>query len=67
VVTISITRQAFEVIKTVLRRRKNPQHRPDGIGGYLVTLPNNALNKLNRERGPGESYSDVILRLAAPT
>jgi hypothetical protein len=29
-----------------------------------VTLPRAMLNRLKRLRGPGERYSDVILRLA---
>jgi hypothetical protein len=38
--------------------------RPDGKGGYLVTLPRAVLDRLKATRGPGESYSDVILWLA---
>jgi hypothetical protein len=34
-------------------------------GGHLVTLPDNVLNRLKAKRGPGESYSDVIIRLAS--
>jgi hypothetical protein len=37
---------------------------PDGKGVYFVTLPQDVLDKLNYLRGPGESCSDVILRLA---
>jgi hypothetical protein len=33
-------------------------------GGYLITLPHDVLNKRNYLRGPGQSYSDVILRVA---
>jgi hypothetical protein len=39
--------------------------RPDGKGGYFITLHHDVLNKLNYVRGPGQSYSDVILELAA--
>jgi hypothetical protein len=38
--------------------------RPDGKGGYLVTLPHTVVDRLKALRGRGESYSDVILRLA---
>jgi hypothetical protein len=31
-----------------------------GPGGYLITLPHDALNKLNYVRERGQSYSDVI-------
>jgi hypothetical protein len=38
--------------------------REDGKGGYLVTLERRVLDRLAFMRRPGESYSDVILRLA---
>jgi hypothetical protein len=38
--------------------------RSDGKGGYLVTLPHDVLNRLKAIRGPGESYCDVIIRIA---
>jgi hypothetical protein len=34
--------------------------------GDLVTLPHAVLARLKGMRGRGESYSDVILRIAAP-
>ena len=40
------------------------QGRPDGKGGYLVTLDRQVLDRLKAMRGRGESYSDVILGLA---
>jgi hypothetical protein len=33
-------------------------------GGYFITLPHNVLDRLKAARGPGGSYSDVILRPA---
>jgi hypothetical protein len=33
-------------------------------GSFVVPLPRDVLDKLNYLRGPGESYSDVILRVA---
>ena len=38
--------------------------RPDGKGGYLVTLDRHVIERLAAMRRPRESYSDVILRLA---
>ena len=38
---------------------------PDG-GGVRLTLDRKTLDWLTALRGPGESYSDVILRLAKP-
>jgi hypothetical protein len=37
----------------------------DGKGERLIWLALHVVNKLRRLRGPGESYSDVIIRLAA--
>jgi hypothetical protein len=39
---------------------------PDGSGGVRLTLDRKTLDWLTALRGPGESYSDVILRLAKP-
>ena len=36
----------------------------DGNGSFVVPLPRDVLDKLNYLRGPGESYSEVILRVA---
>ena len=33
-------------------------------GGREISIDEEALNKLDAMRGPGESYSDVILKLA---
>ena len=38
--------------------------RPDGKGGYFVTLPHGVVDRLNYLREPGQSYSEVILRSA---
>ena len=38
--------------------------RPDGKGGYLVTLAQGVFHRLAELRGRGGSYSDVIVRLA---
>ena len=38
--------------------------RPDGKGDYLVALPHWVIDRLKALRGPGDSYSDVIIRIA---
>jgi len=38
--------------------------RPDGKGGYFITLPHDVLHKLNYLREAAQSYNDVILALA---
>ena len=64
VVTISITAEAIAAIEATLADGYEAEARPDGKGGYLVTLDRNVLDRLRAMRGPGESYADVILRLA---
>jgi hypothetical protein len=63
-VTIAITPAAFAAIEATLHEGLKADTRPDGKGGYLVTLPHGVIDRLAALRGPGESYSDVILRLA---
>jgi hypothetical protein len=64
VVTISISPAAFEAIKATLSAGAEADARPDGKGGYLLMLDRNVVDRLAALRGPGESYSDVILKLA---
>jgi hypothetical protein len=61
VVTISISAEALAAIAATLREA---ERRPDEKGDYFVTLPRDVLDKLNYLRGPGEIYSDVIIRVA---
>jgi hypothetical protein len=63
-VTISITAEAFAVIEATLPKRQRGEPRPDGKGGVLVVLPHGVIDRLKAMRGAGESYSDVILRIA---
>jgi hypothetical protein len=64
VVTISITAEAFAVIAATLPDGREADRRPDGKGGYFITLPQGVVDRLNYLRGPGQSYSDVILAMA---
>ena len=63
-VTISISAEAFAAIAATLPKGSKAEARPDGRGGYLVTLDRNVLDRLRAARGPGDSYSDVIIRVA---
>ena len=63
-VTISITPAAFTAIGATLPKGFDPEDRPDGKSGYLVTLDRHVVERLAAMRGPGESYSDVIVSLA---
>jgi hypothetical protein len=61
-VTIPIS-AAFASIAATLPKGSKAEARPDGKGAYLVTLDRNVLDRLRALRGPGEPYSDVIVRL----
>jgi hypothetical protein len=63
-ITISITHAAFAAIASTLPKGYTAIGRPDAQGGYLVTLDPHVLDRLKALRRRGESYSDVILRLA---
>ena len=59
--------EAFAAIEATFAKGSKADARPDGKGGYLIVLPHAVLDRLKALRAPGESYSDVILRLAALT
>jgi hypothetical protein len=63
-VTISITAEAFAAIEATLPKGMRGEARPDGKGGLFLALPDDVLNKLKALGLAGESYSDVILRIA---
>jgi hypothetical protein len=65
VISISITAEAFEAIKATLPKDSDswpPQY--DERGLIRVWLERKFVDRLGAMRGQGESYSDVILRLA---
>jgi hypothetical protein len=64
VITISISRTAFAAIASTMPKDYTATGRPDGKGGYLVTLEPRVLDRLKAMRCPGKSYSDVIPSLA---
>ena len=64
-VTISITAEALAAIAATLPAGREADRRPDGKGGYFITLPHGVADRLKAMRGPGQSYSDVIVALAA--
>jgi hypothetical protein len=62
---INITPAAFDVIAATLvlgTAAVEPERAENG--DIYISLDPRALTKLKALRGPGESYSDVILRLA---
>ena len=62
--TISITAEACAAIKATFTGDWSADIRPDGKGGYLLTLPDSMIDLLETTRRPGETYSDAIIRLA---
>jgi hypothetical protein len=64
-IRIAITAAAFEAIKATLPVGSVAfEAKVNERGEREIWLAPDALNKLRALRGPGESYSDVILRLA---
>jgi predicted CopG family antitoxin len=66
-VTISITAEAYAAMRATLPKGVRSKPRLDEGSGFKITLDRHTLDRLKALRGPGESYSDVILRLATDT
>jgi predicted CopG family antitoxin len=65
-VTISITNEAYAGIRSMLPKGVRTEPRlHEGGGGFKITLDRRALDRLAALRGPGESNSDVIVRLTS--
>jgi hypothetical protein len=63
-ISISISVEAFEAIKATLPKDSDAwQPQPHGRGNVRIWLDRKFVDRLRAMRGPGESYSDVILRL----
>jgi hypothetical protein len=66
-IRIAISQAAFEAIAATLPLGSVAyEAETDANGERLIWLPRAVVDRLRSLRGPGESYSDVILRLAAP-
>jgi predicted CopG family antitoxin len=64
-VRISITEEAYEAICATLPLGSVAvEPRVDGEGVRMIWLDPAVIDRLRAMRGPGDSYSDVILRLA---
>ncbi len=63
-VRIAISQAAFDAIAaTTPLGSVGYENATNEKGARLIWLPHDVLGKLNRLRGPGESYSNVILAL----
>jgi hypothetical protein len=64
-IKIAITVEAFEAIASTLPLGSvGYENEANERGERLIWLEPNVVNRLRAVRGPDESYSDVILRLA---
>jgi hypothetical protein len=57
--------RSYAAIRSTLSKGVRAQPRLDDGGGFKITLDRHTLDRLKALRESGESYSDVILRLAA--
>jgi hypothetical protein len=65
-IRIAISQAAFDAIASTLALGSTGfENRTDEHGNRLVWLPPEVVGPLGAVRGVGESYSDVILRIAA--
>jgi hypothetical protein len=64
-IPISITAEAFVAIAKSFPMGWRAEGRLDGKGGYLLVLPRGVADLLRAIRQPGESFSDVILRVVS--
>jgi hypothetical protein len=63
-IAITITPAAHRAIKASLLGTGDARPRPGPDGLVRIWLDRKFVDRLGQMRGPGESYSDVILRLA---
>jgi hypothetical protein len=67
-IRIAITQAAFDAIaRTMPFGSVNFEAGVDDTGERYIWLPRAVVDRLRSLRAPGESFSDVILRLAAET
>jgi hypothetical protein len=66
VIRIAITVAAFDaIVATLPLGSVSYENKVNEKGERLIWLDPHVVDRLRALRGPGESYSDVILRLAA--
>jgi hypothetical protein len=63
-VRLQISADAFAAIAETLPGNVNVENQRAPNGDYFVWLDPATVSKLKAIRGPGESYSDVVLRVA---
>ncbi len=63
-IAITITPAAHQAVKASLLGTSDAAPRPGADGLIRIWLDDKFVDRLAQMRGPGEDYSDVILRLA---
>ena len=63
-IAITITPAAHQAVKASLLGTADARARPGPDGLIRIWLDDKFVGRLGHMRGPGENYSDVILRLA---
>ena len=63
-IRIAISPAAYEAIAATLPSNVGIGHERAPNGDYFIWLEPRFVDRLRAIRGPGESYSDVILRVA---
>jgi hypothetical protein len=65
-VRIAISQAAFDaIVATMPFGSVGFENKVNEKGERLISLPDDVLSKLNRLHGPGETFSDVIIAMAA--
>jgi hypothetical protein len=64
-IKIAISQAAFEAIAATLALSMGYENKTNEQGEKLIWLDRAVVDRLRSLRGPGESYSDVILKLVA--
>jgi hypothetical protein len=64
-VRIAISQAAFDAIASTMPLGSvGFENQRDSNGDWFIWLPHDAIAKLKAMRGPGDSYSDAIMRLS---
>ena len=63
-ISISVTPAAHQAIKAMLLGTADASPRPSADGLVRIWLDPKFIDRLGQMRVPGETYSDVILRMA---
>ena len=63
-IRIAISQAAFDAIASTSRSAAGFENKIDEHGNRLIWLPPEVVDRPRAMRGVGESYSDVILRIA---